>query len=212
MEVFEADDCLPDLLDPIAIRAANEGIPVVAIARLLHRPSEEVFASLRRALMCGNIAEVPKSDWPPTAKMRDRLPVIIWQLSDEDILFSCRKAFSLTALEAGFLVVLIKHDRADKSKLHNVVEMRRFARSSQPAKIDCTDPKMVDVMICKLRKKLKAVDSTLLIDTIWGGGYYIKQDVKAKMFACIAEVKDGRPSHGRSGDPGNAGQQHEAFA
>lgn len=176
----ETDESLPPELVPIATRAAVEGIPIAAIGRILAHPFEVVIGCLKYQLSVGNIVELPRADWPPTAKLADRLPTLIGRHAETDVDFACRKLFKLTQLEAAFLTTLMKVERADKSTLHQVIEAQRFKRQAQPDAREITDPKMVDVMICKLRRKLKDVDTTLgnAIVTIWGGGYYIEPAVK----------------------------------
>lgn len=177
-------------LAEIATRAAIEGIPVGVIARILDRPFDVVYGVLIDKQAEGVIIEIPKSDWPPTAKMSDRQPSVQKIMPEDDIKFLCHKIFGLTNLEAAFLALLMKHEHAAKEKLHHVVETQRQSRSAQPESMDTTDPKMVDVMICKLRKKLKRVDSEFLITTVWGGGYYIEPAAKAK----IRERLNAQPS------------------
>lgn len=168
----------------VAVAAANEGIPVAAIARILREPMGDVYELLNVEKSRGSIADLPRADWPPGTKINDRVPSISLP-NDDDLAFLCKKTFKLTALEAGFLVVLLKHRQVEKSRLHNIVEQQRMTRSTQPNSNDPTDPKMVDVMICKLRKKLKAVDVVLRIETIWGGGYYIETLVKPLIIAHV---------------------------
>lgn len=154
----------------VAINAANEGIPVCAIARIIAFPSADVYEVLNLAKSIGSIAQLPRADWPPGIKVQDRLPSIPLP-GDDDLQFMCKKTFKLTGLEAGFLVVLLKHRQVEKSRLHNIVEQQRMTRQSQPNNQEATDPKMVDVMICKLRKKLKP--HAIEIETLWGLGYLI---------------------------------------
>jgi hypothetical protein len=174
-------DGLPPTLIPIAVAAANEGIPVCAIARILRQPAAEVYFTLKDECSRGAVIELPKADWAPASKKDDRQPVAPRLANDEDTMFQCRQHFRLTNLEAGFLVVLLRLERVEKSKLHNIIEQQRATRSQQPNDLEATDEKMVDVMICKLRKKLKALDASFIIATIWGGGYHITPGVKARM-------------------------------
>lgn len=48
--------------------------------------------------------------------------------------------------------------------------------------------KILDVFICKLRARLKAVDETLVIETIWGQGWRLSPAVKAKIKAMLDEA------------------------
>jgi Transcriptional regulatory protein, C terminal len=98
----------------------------------------------------------------------------------------CRKLFKLTNLEAGFIVLLLKVEHVTKAQLHHVIETQRLQRPSRPDNMEMTDEKMVDVMICKLRKKLKLIDPKFLITTLWGGGYFIEVPAKEKFYAKLA--------------------------
>ncbi len=183
-------------LSGFACRAAIEKVPVSAIARILARPLEEVYETLRTALYCGDIAQMPPPDWPPTARSADHVPDNTVKVTDEDRLFLCRQKLGLTNLEAAFFLLLLKSPRADKEKLHHVIEAQRMRRSSTPDKMELTDPKMVDVMICKLRKKLRDIDPKIKIITVWGGGYYLDPEIKESIMQRLGSPVDG----GRSTD------------
>jgi hypothetical protein len=187
---------MDSVLEKVSANAANEGIPVAAIARIVQTPLDEVYALLKDQKSRGVIAELPRADWPPGTRTSDRLPALSLP-NDDDLAFLCTKTFKLTGLEAGFLVVLLKHGQVEKSRLHNIVEQKRATRQSQPSSQEATDPKMVDVMICKLRKKLKAVDKDLKIETIWGGGYYIETPMKPLILAHV----NGAPPHAQQEAP-----------
>jgi hypothetical protein len=194
------DDMLSEPQSGYAERAADEGIPVAAIARILATPFSAVEATLNTGIAVGAVLEMPRADWPPGSLKHKRLPAFMAVLSYADMMFLCRTKFRLTNLEAALVITLLRHERCDKTKLHNVVEQQRFARSSQPHNLDSSDPKMVDVMICKLRKKLRGLDERFVIETIWGGGYFVAPRVKDLAFALleqpanvkITEVPDGQ--------------------
>ncbi len=166
----------------VAVNAANEGIPVAAIGRILNTPFGDILETLREQKDLGRLIDMPRSDWPPGTRVADRLPALSLP-NDDDLSFMCKKTYKLTGLEASFLVVLLKHKHVEKTRLHNIVENQRAMRATQPNNKDATDPKMVDVMICKLRKKLKVIDKDLKIETIWGGGYYIEAAMKPRIVA-----------------------------
>jgi hypothetical protein len=192
---MEANDeeGLPLPLHDVATRAAVEGIPVAAIARVIGHSTERTYRTLKYHLQLGTICEMPRADWPPTARLADRTPSTRRTVSDGDIRFAAQKLFRLTNLEAAFLTTLLKAEHADKTTLHHVVEAMRFTRASQPSSMEVTDPKMVDVMICKLRRKLREVDNRFAdaIKTIWGLGYHIEPPMKALLMAAL--VPQGEP-------------------
>lgn len=187
------------MIQQVAINAANEGIPVAAIARIIQQPIDVAYEILKDAKARGSIADVPRPDWPPGVRVNDRLPSVPLP-SDQDLAFLCGKAFKLTALEAGFLVALLKNRQVEKGRLHGIVEHKRNTRPSQPDHMEATDPKMVDVMICKLRKKLKTVDPKLKIETVWGTGYYIEADMKPRIISHL-DGADNAPQQEVTGDP-----------
>jgi len=181
---------------PIAIRLADEGIPVRAIARAVKVPSEDIYEALRDALASGAILEVPKDDWPIGSRRSDRTAFNGTPLEDEDNLkVACARLFRVTRLEAAIMVVLLKRSEATKAQLHLVIEQNRPNENREE-----TDPKMVDVVICHLRKKLKRHD--LLIDTIWGIGYLISAPHRERATALLNDFSGGHiPNpHGRSQD------------
>jgi hypothetical protein len=49
----------------IAIRLADEGVPVQAIARATQIPSGELLPLLSDAIHAGQLIAMPASDWPP---------------------------------------------------------------------------------------------------------------------------------------------------
>lgn len=184
LEMTDEIPQLPPELVPIAIRFADEGVPINVIARGLRQPAENVRESLFDALHSGAIVEMPRPDWPPTARRSDRVPSNFdTRISDEDLSIMCTRVFGITRLQSTVLSVLLKRDHAEKETLHNAVERRRFNRQSKPHNMEPTDPKMVDVVICQLRKKLKPLG--IFIKTAWGSGYYMENADRKKAMAVL---------------------------
>lgn len=174
-----------DINPSLIIRAAYEGVPVAAIARILKHPFGVVNTVLDCAVEQGRLGMKPQSDWPPNGKWSARTPVLPTTMNADDIEFYCARVFHLTRLETGFLVVLLRYERVEKERLHNVVEQQREKRQQRLNKAEPTDPKMVDVIICKLRKKLRAADELFILCTSWGKGYYFEPETKRKIFERI---------------------------
>ncbi len=187
----------------VIVAAANEGIPVAAIARITKQDLSDVYLLLKEAKDVGHILDLPRADWPPGVRASERLPTLSIP-ADDDLKFVCKRTLKLTALETGFLISLLKNREVDKTRLHHVVEQQRSSRQSQPDKQDETDPKMVDVIICKLRKKLKTVDAALKIETIWGGGYCIDADMKPRILAAAYGETNGKKEAGSQRQPAPA--------
>ncbi|WP_411037690.1 winged helix-turn-helix domain-containing protein [Shinella sp. BYT-45] len=72
--------------------------------------------------------------------------------------------FGLTASEAKVLSCLISRDVATKQQIMTTIYSDRVD--------DEPDPKIVDVFVCKLRKKLKP--HGVIISTVWGQGYRLE--------------------------------------
>lgn len=178
------EDALDAELTPaqscIAQRAALEGVPVRAIARIISQPTDVIYDTLKYAQGQGIIIDIPRDDWPATAKRDDHVPSFRVGIRDDDMAFTCRQRFKLTPLQAAFFVALLKNSRVDKTKLHMVIENLRNGRpGNQPADKEPTEPKMVDVVICHLRKRLKKTDQVIEIKTNWGDGYFIEPSCRS---------------------------------
>lgn len=174
------DDVLLEPFLSIAINFAVEGIPVHAIARGLRQPADRVWTSLREARDLGSIIEVPPADWPPTARRADRQPYQSGAIVAERLMGAVRKTYKLTNLESVVFVALLTHENVRKGEgsasLHQLIQYERRKRHPNGEE---TNPKMVDVIICKLRDKLKA--HKIEIVTLWGSGYYIDSAVRRRV-------------------------------
>jgi DNA-binding response OmpR family regulator len=152
-------------LEDAMVTLADEGVPVRAIARATHTPSEEVYDVLRDAVGDGKLIELPQNDWPPGSLRRSRQqsgqsPL---NLDDFTLRLACAKLFKMTRLQAAVFVAILRRPEITKDQIHDAIESTRHPTA------DPTDQKMIDVVICHIRKKLKGQDFGL--KTIWGQGY-----------------------------------------
>lgn len=196
----------------IATRLADEEVPLRAIARALRTPSDEVRDVLRDAVGNGRILRVPRDDWHPHPHGTLAPVAAVAKMEDEDIIRNCKRTFKVTGLQASILALLVRRNEVQKEVLHQRIQQRR-----KNNKTDETDPKMVDVVICNLRKRLKPFD--LKIETLWGDGYYMTPETRARAQQQIAdflEINNGRPNTqradaaGPSFEQGNAGNEQPA--
>jgi two-component system cell cycle response regulator CtrA len=79
--------------------------------------------------------------------------------------------FRLTGSERRLLGVLMQNERATKQ---TIMDGLYFVGVDDEPEI-----KIVDVFVCKIRKKLAPFD--IHISTLWGSGYYLTPDMKAKV-------------------------------
>jgi DNA-binding response OmpR family regulator len=148
----------------IAVRLADEGIPIRAIARATSLSSADIYELLRDAVASGTIVELPQDDWPKGSKRSAREIFNGSPLENPEALkIACARKFKASPLEACMLTLMLRRDQVTKEQLHVVI--------TQKSGKEDIDQKMVDVMICKLRKKLKPFG--LVIETMWGMGYFI---------------------------------------
>lgn len=163
--VAETIDADPLPVNSIIVRLADEGIPIRAIARAVHISSGDLYEMLRDAMSTGQIVEMPKDDWPPGSTRGARALFVGSPFETEHALTcACARFFKASPLEAAMLAMMLRRNEVTKEQLHTVVERKRQGKTE-------TDLKIVDVMICKLRKKLSPHD--IKIETMWGMGYLI---------------------------------------
>jgi DNA-binding response OmpR family regulator len=178
--VSDVGEVIDPTLSAIAVRLADEGIPVRAIARGTKLPSEDVYEVLRGAMEIGSIVELPKDDWPAGSNRDQRSRLHNTLLEQEETLrFACTRFFKATKLQATLLSTLLRRNEATKSQLHLVLEQNRPGDNHANA----TDPKIVDVLICHLRKKLAPYD--VKIETVWGTGYLISAPHRERAIALL---------------------------
>jgi hypothetical protein len=167
-------------LEEAIVSLADEGVPVRAIARATHTPSEEIYGVLKEAIGEGKIIELPQSDWPPGSLRRTRQqpgqsPL---NLDDHTLRIACAKLFGMTRLQAAVFVSIVRRPEITKDQVHSAIEATRSPTA------DPTDQKMIDVVICHIRKKIK--DHKIELKTIWGQGYALTHIERDKVLALIS--------------------------
>lgn len=178
LSVVSDDAPLGQFVADIVIGLADEGVPVSAIARAVKHPSAAVRRVIHDACGTGAITHVPRDDWPPGTRREERLPDVVASTPDDEaMIMACVRTFRVTRLQARLLSVLIRRPEATKGMLHQVVEQER-----DPTK-DVTDLKIVDVVICHLRKRLRPMQ--LEIKTIWSCGYFMEAEQRARANAML---------------------------
>lgn len=158
----------------IAIGMAEEGVPIRAIARATHIAADDLRELLKEAMDAGTLVQYPREDWPVGASRNDRVPgdLTVAGLDDELLVMNVVRLFKVTKLQANLLLALIKRREVTRNTMHLIIEQRRDANSVE------TETKMVDVVICNLRKRLKP--QNLKITTIWSCGYMMPPADRAR--------------------------------
>lgn len=180
---------------PVVVALADEGIPLSVIARATKSDLGHIRTIVTDAVESGRVIEMPRFDWPPTSKRADRVPHQLHKsLDDNALMVTCMKVFKVTRLQATVLMVLLRKDEAYKSTLHNAIESRRHVRAGENRQLEPTNPKMVDVVICHLRKKLKR--HGIEIKTLWSQGYFMDGEHRKKAFTLLETAVTPEPGHG----------------
>jgi hypothetical protein len=180
------DEILPDEYVPVAERLADEGVPIRAMSRSFKRPAEGVRLVVQEAIEAGRIVQMPKDDWPVGQSRDDRVPTFVRanRVNDGALVTSCMRLFKITNLQASLLAILILRNEVNKDTMHGIIEGRR-APGKKP-----TNPKMVDVVICNLRKRLRVFD--LSIETLWARGYFIEPTQRKRILEMVNEYVLGK--------------------
>lgn len=157
----------------VAVRLADEGVPINAIARAIRVPSTIIRGVLDQAYDLAQIIAVPRDDWPKGSQRDLRLPDCVRiTLAEPAFITHVMRTLTLTGTQAQMLTALLRRPEMTRASLHLITQ--REGRSKD------TEPKIVDVFMCKLRGLLKPHD--IIIETIWGRGYYLNPENRAKVF------------------------------
>lgn len=161
----------------VILRFALEGVPVAAIARSFRQDASEIEAFLKEQREQGNIAVLPAFDWRPSVDTQSagrqptQRPVRAGEMAVYAPLLA--EIYRLTGLEARLLAALMVSRTCSKEHLHMI--------ACSPD----SELKIVDVVVCKLRAKLK--DQRLVILTQWGVGYRLEDGSRRSIIVAMQE-------------------------
>jgi len=152
----------------VIIALADEGVPIQSLARGTKASSDDVRETLRFAIADGKITSMPREAWPPRTPKDARLPDTAAGEDESRFLTNCIRCFKLTKIEARLLTILLRRREVTKDTL----------LAQLYGGIDVPEIMIIDVFICKLRKKLLPHEIT--IKTIWAYGYCMTLDMRSK--------------------------------
>lgn len=178
----------PPPINTVVIGMGDEGVPIRVIARTTKLPAEDIRAILHEAIDAGTIIQMPREDWHAKTNRETRDPGLdtFETMTDEALHQHVARVFGTTRLQSAFLLPLIKRKEVSRGYLHSIVQGLREVGKKE------TSTKMSDVVICHLRKRLKK--HGVVINTIWGSGYYITPEQRKIMRDLIvAHVSVGNP-------------------
>lgn len=153
---------VPDPL-PIAVRLADEGVPLRAIARATNIPSTTIYQALIEAIQDGRLLDLPRDDWPPGCP-RDQRALQLSRLVAENrdmLLLAVRGLFDITPTQARLLLMLVQHELVPRERIG--IPDNSF------------DVQLVYIRRALLRFRLRLI-------TLWGYGYQLSgKDRQAAM-------------------------------
>jgi hypothetical protein len=167
------------------INLAYEGVPQRAIARALQLPANEVREVVADAVARGIIVRPSESEWP-RGSCTPRHPAFAGPPIDEGaLLAAATQSLALTKTQAAFFLALVRRKFCTNEILHGIIDSRRRTRSTS------TNHKIVGVMICSIRKRLRG---RYTIQTVQGSGYFIPDDDRRRaaehLLGCIGVTAD----------------------
>lgn len=156
------------------IRMAAEGIPISAIARVAEVTPALARVTIQGAKARGHIAQMPPEEWANPLKIerssRDLASDELTALADS------LRPLKLTATEALIAAALMLNGLLTRS------ELKAVACPNQSVQ-----PKIVDVYVCKMRKKLQPYGAA--VETLWGRGYRMDDVSRLKLMAAVGKLE-----------------------
>lgn len=177
----------------VAVSFGRLGVALTTISRALALNVGKVETACRTALERGDIERMPplSSDNPREsiytelvnlrADLADaRYKLRMMTATADSAAWSLQVSFGLTKNEAEIFAAFVKHGRRNKPQLYHVCY-------GQKLDDDMPEPKIIDVFVCKLRKKLDK--HGIEIKTMWSAGYELTPDMqqKTKVLAGLTE-------------------------
>lgn len=151
----------------IAVRLADEGVPLRAIARATSTPSDDLRQQLREAKERGCLIELPRDDWPPGFP-RDQRALQLARLTTENhgaVHLVIGQLFGLTATEVTLLLPLIQNQNVPRARIVNMTN------------------RTIDVHIHRIRQRLAPFG--IEVATLWGYGYQLSVEARRQIMDLI---------------------------
>jgi len=159
-------DPLP--IETVAVRLADEGVPLRAIARATNTPSDLLRERLTQARKSGTLVDLPKEDWPPGFP-RDQRALQLSRMVGEDkraVELALQQVFHLTSTEVGLMLLLLANPSVPKERINMV-------------------HRTIDVHMCNIRRRLLPFD--VRVGTLWGYGYQLTEAARQRIMELILE-------------------------
>ncbi len=158
------------MIDLAMVRLADEGVPIKALVRVFRRPFGEIEQVLREAKEQGGLVDLPAADWPAGTGRGSRIPTVAPERGPLPLwmVHGAQAEFRLTRSEALLVAWLVWRGSCSKAFLHDQITPE-------------ADPKIIDVFVCKARRKLAPFQ--IEIRTVWGWGHEFKADMRAAVRA-----------------------------
>jgi hypothetical protein len=147
----------------IAIRLADEGVPLCAIARATRIPSDELREQLQTAREAGRLIELPAHDWPP----HDTRPRRALAEDRNQQTVALRTITGATKAETSLLLDLLLADSICRGRY--------------------TSPGAVDVHVFHLRRRLAPHDITII--SVHGHGYRLGAGDRRRLMGMIEQAR-----------------------
>jgi hypothetical protein len=150
-------------LSEVAVRLADEGVPLQAIARATRIPSDELREQLQAAQEDGRLINLPAHDWPPhDAKPRQ----VLAEDRDQQVV-ALRAICGATRSEGTILLALVRSDSISKH--------------GYPS------PGAIDVHVFHLRRRLEPFGIGII--SVHGHGYRLKSEDRRRLQGMIEQVR-----------------------
>jgi hypothetical protein len=153
----------PPPLSEIAIRLADEGVPLAVIARAVQVPSADLRAQLETAHAQGRLVSLPPHDWHP---------------------HDCRPRQALAedrTRQAAALRVLCAATRTEANVLLDLVQKESICKARYPS------PASIDVHVFHLRRKLSP--HGIAVVSMHGFGYRLNPKDRERLLVIIEQAR-----------------------
>jgi DNA-binding response OmpR family regulator len=157
----------------IAIRLANEGVPVQAIARATGWSYADLYAQLQTAQAEGSLVDLPAVDWPAGYSREQKLLHLSHSVLNNkaDLEKAIRRVFHIPPRLAQILLLLLQQPEVHRDRLAQLT----YATTGLS--------NVTSVHVSYLRSKLQKFGLT--VQTVYGYGYRMPPEHQRKALNLI---------------------------